>query len=759
MHVEHLAFTQQLATDRFRGGVVVVLAHVREDRLAVLGWRVHEREVADAGERQLQGARDRRGGEREHVDVGAHVLDALLVLHAEALLLVDDEQAELRHLHVVGEQPVGADHHVDRAGFEVAGDARLLLGRQEAREHLHPHRVVGEPLAERLAVLAREQRGRDEHHHLLAVLHRLERGAHRDLGLAVADVAAHEAVHRDRPLHVALHLFDGAQLVGRLLVGERLLHLVLPGRVGREGVTGRGEPLPVEHDQLLGDLLHRAADPRPLLLEVGAAHAVERRRLAARVLAHQPDLIGGHVDHAVAELQREVVALDARHGERLHLDVAADTVHVVHDVVARLERVVVVGAAARAARASVHAATAGEVGFGDERELRRRQHHPAADGRDDELDDAVDALRREHIVQTLQRAGALRREHDAIPLTHERAQATRQRVGVTDDGVERGGRDPRRVGSFGRLQQRHRAGLRVREQPVEVEREAREVFVGGRVPGDRERARERRLVVEQLLGTVAHALRFDEQGERAVGEEVEQEVLALGQPRQPRLHAVEHLAVGEALPLLAAPPLRAQQLGGALADGRGGEQLTGREDPRLVDVVGGALVGDRERRQPVDLVTPEVDADRVVVGGRVHVDDRAADGDLAPRLHLVLPPVAAGDQRLDQLVAVDPPARPDDDRLDLLDVGPEPLHQRPDRRHHHRGRVLGMAEPPEHAEAPAHGLERRRHPLERQRLPCREQLDLAERGRAGADELRRGRGRAARPRPRWAPRRRAAGGW
>ena len=170
------------------------------------------------------------------------------------------------------------------------------------------------------------------------------------------------------------------------------------------------------------------------------------------------------------------------------------------------------------------------------------------------------------------------------------------------------------------------------------------------------------------------------------------------------------------------------ELGGALADRGGGEQLAGREDPRLVDVVGGALVGDRERRQPVDLVAPEVDADRVVVGGRVHVDDRAADGDLAPRLHLVLPPVAARDQRLDQLVAVDLPARPDDDRLDLLDVGPEPLHQRPHRRDHDRGRVLGMAEPPEHAEAPAHGLERRRHPLERQRLPRREQLDLAERG-------------------------------
>ena len=52
----------------------------------------------------------------------------LLVLHAEALLLVDDEQPEVLRLHVVREQPVRADQHVDRARLEVAHDRRLLLG-------------------------------------------------------------------------------------------------------------------------------------------------------------------------------------------------------------------------------------------------------------------------------------------------------------------------------------------------------------------------------------------------------------------------------------------------------------------------------------------------------------------------------------------------------------------------------------------------------------------------------------------------------
>ena len=111
-------------------------------------------------------------------------------------------------------EPVRADDDVDVARLEVAHDAGLLLRREEARQHLDPHRVVREALAERLAVLVGQQGGGHEHHDLLAVLHRLERGAHRDLGLAVADVAADQAVHRHRPLHVVLDV-DGWPGAGR----------------------------------------------------------------------------------------------------------------------------------------------------------------------------------------------------------------------------------------------------------------------------------------------------------------------------------------------------------------------------------------------------------------------------------------------------------------------------------------------------------------------------------------------------------------
>ena len=70
------------------------------------------------------------------------------------------------------------------------------------------------PRGERPQVLLAQQRGRHQHGHLVAGIDRLERRPHRQLRLAVAHVAAEQAVHRPRLAHVVLDGVDGGQLVG-----------------------------------------------------------------------------------------------------------------------------------------------------------------------------------------------------------------------------------------------------------------------------------------------------------------------------------------------------------------------------------------------------------------------------------------------------------------------------------------------------------------------------------------------------------------
>ena len=118
-------------------------------------------------------------------------------------------------------------------GLEV-GEHRLHLGRlAQARDALDDEGQVGEALAEGAEVLLGEDRRRHQHHHLLAVGGGLDRGAQGDLGLAEADVAADQPVHRLLGLHVPLDRLDRFDLVGGLAVGEGGLHRDLPLAVGR----------------------------------------------------------------------------------------------------------------------------------------------------------------------------------------------------------------------------------------------------------------------------------------------------------------------------------------------------------------------------------------------------------------------------------------------------------------------------------------------------------------------------------------------
>ena len=337
---EDLPAARQLPFDRLLDGGAVELADEGADRAAVHRRRADDGEVAHAHHGHVQGARD--GGRREgdHVDQLAQLLQLLLVLDPETLLLVDHHQPQILERHVLREQPVGADQHVDLALARARKDLLRLLGGLEAADHLDRDRIVGEPLAERVVVLRGEHGGGDQHRDLLLVLDGLEGGPQRDLGLSVSDVAANQPVHRARLLHVREHVLDGLRLVGRLVeleVGlERPVHAVRRA----EGIPLVRRARRVDVEQLGGHLEQLLLHPRLALEESLALEGVEPglRRVAADVLLDLAQPVDRQVQAVLAgKLEQDEVGGEAAHLEAGQTVVACDAMLDVHHQIAFLQ--------------------------------------------------------------------------------------------------------------------------------------------------------------------------------------------------------------------------------------------------------------------------------------------------------------------------------------------------------------------------------------------------------------------------------------
>ncbi len=104
----------------------------------------------------------------------------------------------------------------------------------------------------------------------------------------------------------------------------------------------------------------------------------------------------------------------------------------------------------------------------------------------------------------------------------------------------------------------------------------------------------------------------------------------------------------------AAPGSWSARRRGPRADGIGEQQLAARRRPQAVlGDLEAALVGDLEPADLLDRVAPELDPERVLLGGREDVEDAAAHGELAAPLDEVGAGVGRRGQRLDDLLERD----------------------------------------------------------------------------------------------------------
>ena len=160
-------------------------------------------------------------------------------------------------------------------------------GRHEPRRLRDLDRKPAEALGEGLGVLAREQRGRHHDRDLLAVHGGDEGRAQRHLGLAEADIAAHQAIHRPAGGEIVEHGVDGGALIVGLLVGEAGAELVIEAVIDAEPRRFAQLPLGRDLDQFARDLADAALHARLARLPAAAAEAVEIDRGFLRAVARQ----------------------------------------------------------------------------------------------------------------------------------------------------------------------------------------------------------------------------------------------------------------------------------------------------------------------------------------------------------------------------------------------------------------------------------------------------------------------------------------
>ena len=187
------------------------------DRDAPRRRRAQVRDVEVGVEDLAERPRDRRRGHQQDVRRASAGLglERVPLADPEAVLLVDDDEAEVAERHGVLDQRVRP--HDDRRlpGADVVERLRPWLGLERAGQQRHADPEVREQRPERLEVLAGEEVGRGEQRALAAGPRDGRERVRRDRGLARADVALEQPEHRRRPGEVGPDGGDRRGLVGR----------------------------------------------------------------------------------------------------------------------------------------------------------------------------------------------------------------------------------------------------------------------------------------------------------------------------------------------------------------------------------------------------------------------------------------------------------------------------------------------------------------------------------------------------------------
>ncbi len=195
--------------------------------------------VAEIG--QHQRARDRRRREHQQIDGLTFAGERQPLMHAEAVLLVDDGQRQIAEHDVILKQRMGADDEIDVADGEAGEDFRPLLAALAAGQDGDANAGgLGEFLYGG-EVLPRQDFGWRHQRRLPAGFDHGRGGKQRHYGFSRADVAVKKSQHPVWLRKIGDNIGDGALLRRRERVGQRLDDTLAQQTLGRRAMSG---PLP-----------------------------------------------------------------------------------------------------------------------------------------------------------------------------------------------------------------------------------------------------------------------------------------------------------------------------------------------------------------------------------------------------------------------------------------------------------------------------------------------------------------------------------
>ena len=144
-------------------------------------------------------------------------------------------------------------------------------------------------------MLARQHRGRRGHDHLISRQRGDRRGAQGHFGLAVADIADDEPLHRLAGSQIVAHRSDGARLIGRLVIGKARDEAFIGRGIGLHRRGRLPGPFFGQSDQRFRGFRDRLVDFRAALVPARAIELVQFHAVGiAAVTPQQGRVAGGH---------------------------------------------------------------------------------------------------------------------------------------------------------------------------------------------------------------------------------------------------------------------------------------------------------------------------------------------------------------------------------------------------------------------------------------------------------------------------------